>query len=282
MNNQEENKVLNRPTQDEARKKLPFVQRIKSSTNSIRASLLLISSGTFILGLLIWIFLRGLETPAYYVMGIGLLIFIIYAALGLKNLRNSLFGRKGKYGFNTTIIFLIVIAILIVGNISIFWATNKTDPSEWLRTDTTATKQFVLEDQVVKILENIKEPIKITAFFTKDTAFDNAALRNTEDLLIELKRRSTKFPLEYQIIDPEIDPTIANEYKINSFPALAIEGTESRRTETVIGLNPKQTSQVFTEQDIVTGLIIVNGISQKKIVFIKKFSIKNQILLSLV
>ena len=81
MNNQEENKVLNRPTQDEARKKLPFVQRIKSSTNSIRASLLLISSGTFILGLLIWIFLRGLETPAYYVMGIGLLIFIIYAAL---------------------------------------------------------------------------------------------------------------------------------------------------------------------------------------------------------
>ena len=268
MSNKEENKVLNRPTQDEAREKSSFIERIKSSTTSVKASLLLISSGTFILGLLIWIFLRGLETPAYYVMGIGVFIFIIYASLGLKDLRNSLFGRRGKYGFNTTIIFLIVIAILIVGNISIFWATNKTDPSEWLRTDTTATKQFVLEDQVVKILENIKEPIKITAFFTKDTAFDNAALRNTEDLLIELKRRSTKFPLEYQIIDPEIDPTIANEYKINSFPALAIEGTESRRTETVIGLNPKQTSQVFTEQDIVTGLIIVNGISQKKIVFI--------------
>ena len=268
MNNQEENKILNRPTQDEARQKIPFIQRIKASTYSIKSSLLLISSGTFILGLLIWIFLRGLETPAYYVMGIGVFIFIIYAILGLKDLRNSLFGRRGKYGFNTTIIFLIVIAILIVGNISIFWATNKTDPTQWLRTDTTATKQFVLEDQVVKILENIKEPIKITAFFTKDTAFDNAALRNTEDLLIELKRRSTKFPLEYQIIDPEIDPTIANEYKINSFPALAIEGIESRRTETVIGLNPKQTSQVFTEQDIVTGLIIVNGISQKKIIFI--------------
>ena len=133
MSNQEENKDLNRPTQDEARQKLPFLQRIKSSTNSIKASLLLISCGTFILGLLIWIFLRGLETPAYYVMGIGALIFIIYAALGLKDLRNSLFGRRGKYGFNTTIIFLIVIAILIVGNISIFWATNKTDPSEWCK-----------------------------------------------------------------------------------------------------------------------------------------------------
>ena len=81
MNNQEENKILNRPTQDEARQKIPFIQRIKASTYSIKSSLLLISSGTFILGLLIWIFLRGLETPAYYVMGIGVFIFIIYAIL---------------------------------------------------------------------------------------------------------------------------------------------------------------------------------------------------------
>jgi len=272
MSNPDENQLKLRPTQDEARKKLPLFETIKSSASSIKSSLLLISLGTFIIGLLIWIFLRGLEQPAYYVMGFSGVVFLIYLSISLKDVKSSIFGRRGRYGLNTTIIFLIIITILTLGNILIFWATNKTDPPQWLRTDTTATKQFLLEDQVVKILENIKEPIKITAFFTKDTAADSAALRNTEDLLIELKRRSTKHPLSYEIVDPELDPTIANEYKINRFPALAIEGTETRRTETVYGLNPKQTSQVFSEQDIVTGLIIVNQIAQKKIIFISGHS----------
>lgn len=272
MSNPDENQLKQRPTQDEARERLPLFESIKSSTSSIRSSLLLISLGTFIIGLLIWIFLRGLEQPAYYVMAFSSVIFLIYLSISLKDVKSSIFGRRGRYGLNTTIIFLIIITILTLGNILIFWATNKTDPPQWLRTDTTATKQFLLEDQVVKILENIKEPIKITGFFTKDTAADSAALRNTEDLLIELKRRSTKYPLSYEIVDPELDPTIANEYKINRFPALAIEGTDTRRTETIYGLNPKQTSQVFSEQDIVTGLIIVNQIAQKKIIFISGHS----------
>ena len=272
MSNPDENQLKQRPTQDEVRERLPLFESIKSSASSIKSSLLLISLGTFIIGLLIWIFLRGLEQPAYYVMAFSGVIFLIYLSISLKDVKSSIFGRRGRYGLNTTIIFLIIIVILILGNILIFWATNKTDPPQWLRTDTTATKQFLLEDQVVKILENIKEPIKITGFFTKDTAADSAALRNTEDLLIELKRRSTKYPLSYEIVDPELDPTIANEYKINRFPALAIEGTETRRTETVYGLNPKVTSRVFSEQDIVTGLIIVNQIAQKKIIFISGHS----------
>ena len=272
MSNPDENQHKQRPTQDEAREKLPLFETIKSSASSIKSSLLLISLGTFIIGLLIWIFLRGLEQPAYYVMAFSGVIFLIYLSISLKDVKSSIFGRRGRYGLNTTIIFLIIIVILTLGNILIFWATNKTDPPQWLRTDTTATKQFLLEDQVVKILENIKEPIKITGFFTKDTAADSAALRNTEDLLIELKRRSTKYPLSYEIVDPELDPTIANEYKINRFPALSIEGTETRRTETVYGLNPKVTSRVFSEQDIVTGLIIVNQIAQKKIIFISGHS----------
>ena len=272
MSNPDENQLKQRPTQDEVRERLPLFESIKSSASSIKSSLLLISLGTFIIGLLIWIFLRGLEQPAYYVMAFSGVIFLIYLSISLKDVKSSIFGRRGRYGLNTTIIFLIIIVILTLGNILIFWATNKTDPPQWLRTDTTATKQFLLEDQVVKILENIKEPIKITGFFTKDTAADSAALRNTEDLLIELKRRSTKYPLSYEIVDPELDPTIANEYKINRFPALAIEGTETRRTETVYGLNPKVTSRVFSEQDIVTGLIIVNQIAQKKIIFISGHS----------
>ena len=272
MSNPDENQLKQRPTQDEVRERLPLFESIKSSASSIKSSLLLISLGTFIIGLLIWIFLRGLEQPAYYVMAFSGVIFLIYLSISLKDVKSSIFGRRGRYVLNTTIIFLIIIVILTLGNILIFWATNKTDPPQWLRTDTTATKQFLLEDQVVKILENIKEPIKITGFFTKDTAADSAALRNTEDLLIELKRRSTKYPLSYEIVDPELDPTIANEYKINRFPALAIEGTETRRTETVYGLNPKVTSRVFSEQDIVTGLIIVNQIAQKKIIFISGHS----------
>ena len=78
MSNPDENQLKQRPTQDEVRERLPLFESIKSSASSIKSSLLLISLGTFIIGLLIWIFLRGLEQPAYYVMAFSGVIFLIY------------------------------------------------------------------------------------------------------------------------------------------------------------------------------------------------------------
>ena len=268
MSTHNDNSSQQRPTQDEAHERKTLLEIIKTSPRSIKPAILLTGVGSLIIGLLVWIFLRGIETPAFIVMGLGAVILLIYGIISLSEVRGVFFGRRGRYGLNTTIIFVVALTIAIIGNITVYLTITRTNPPNWMRIDTTATKQFLLEERVVNILNNMKEPIHITAFFTEDTTQDIAASRFTEDLLNELKRRSTTHDLTYEIIDPEINPNAAKDYRVNRFPALAIEGIDSRRTEVVFGLNPSDTNQVFTEQDIATGLIIVNQIAQKKIIFI--------------
>ena len=126
-----------------------------------------------------------IETPAFIVMGLGAVILLIYGIISLSEVRGVFFGRRGRYGLNTTIIFVVALTIAIIGNITVYLTITRTNPPNWMRIDTTATKQFLLEERVVNILNNMKEPIHITAFFTEDTTQDIAASRFTEDLLNE-------------------------------------------------------------------------------------------------
>ena len=268
MSTDQQNSPKSRPSPDSVREKTPFIESLKNNTKSIRQALALIGVGALIFGVLIWIFLRGLEGPAFIVAGVGIGLLIIDAFISLATVRQAVFGRRGRYGLNTAIVFIVFLSIAVAVNFTLSWATDRPNPEGWLRIDTTATKQFLLEEQVVNTLENLREPVKITAFFEIDSAAGAAAWRDTEDMLSEFRRRSGDFELTYVRVDPELNPNIATTLGVTQFPALAIEGVESRRTEIVLGENPKNGSNVFTEQQVVTGLLVINQIAQKKIVFI--------------
>ena len=268
MSTEQQNSPTSRPTPDSLRKKTPFLENLKRNTQSIRQALAFAGIGAIVVGVLIWIFLRGLEGPSYIVIGIGLAILIVDAIISLATVRQAVFGRRGRYGLNTAIVFIVFLTIAIIVNFSLHWAVDRPNPAAWLRVDTTATKQFLLEEQVVNTLENLKEPVKITAFFATNTAADAAAWRDTEDMLSEFRRRSGDFELTYELVDPEINPNVATGFGVTQFPALAIQGTESLRTEIVVGANPNETSGVFTEQQVVTGLLVINEIRQKKVLFV--------------
>ena len=268
MSTEQQNSPTSRPTPDSLRKKTPFLQNLKRNTQSIRQALAFAGIGAIVVGVLIWIFLRGLEGPSYIVIGIGLAILLVDAIISLATVRQAVFGRRGRYGLNTAIVFIVFLTIAIIVNFSLHWAVDRPNPAAWLRVDTTATKQFLLEEQVVNTLENLKEPVKITAFFATNTAADAAAWRDTEDMLSEFRRRSGDFELTYELVDPEINPNVATGFGVTQFPALAIQGSESLRTEIVVGANPNETSGVFTEQQVVTGLLVINEIRQKKVLFV--------------
>ena len=264
----EQNSPTSRPTPDSLRKKTPFLENLKRNTQSIRQALAFAGIGAIVVGVLIWIFLRGLEGPSYIVIGIGVAILLVDAIISLATVRQAVFGRRGRYGLNTAIVFIVFLTIAVIVNFTLHWAVDRPNPAAWLRVDTTATKQFLLEEQVVNTLENLKEPVKITAFFATNTAADAAAWRDTEDMLSEFRRRSGDFELTYELVDPEINPNVATGFGVTQFPALAIQGTESLRTEIVVGGNPVETSGVFTEQQVVTGLLVINEIRQKKVLFV--------------
>ena len=266
MSEELNNKV--RPKPETTSNKQSLLKFVTKDNKSLRQSLALIGVTTLLLGILIWVFLRGLERPALIISTIGLVILIIDGLISLATVRKAIFGRRGRYGLNTAIVFIFVLLIAIILNITLYVSSNKPNPAGWLRIDTTATKQFLLEEQVVNTLENIKEPIKITAFFERDTSAGAAAWRDTEDMLSEFKRRSSIFDLTYEVLDPELNPNDAISLGVSKFPALAVQGVESLRTEVVEGGNPSVGPNVFTEQDLVTAILIINQMKQKLVVFI--------------
>jgi hypothetical protein len=268
LSTEQQNRPDSRPSADSTREKTPILQSLKNNTRSIRQALALVGVGAVVFGVLIWIFLRGLEGPAFIVMGVGLVLLFIDAVISLATVRQAIFGRRGRYGLNTAIVFIVFLAIAIVVNFTLYWALDRPNPAGWLRVDTTATKQFLLEEQVVNTLENLKEPVKITAFLATDTAAGAAAWRDTDDMLSEFRRRSGQYDLTYERVDPELNPGAATALGVTQFPSLAIVGVESRRTEVIVGANPSTSANVFTEQQLVTGLLVINQIVQKKIIFI--------------
>ena len=253
----------------------PLRERIMASARSVRQALALAGTLVLILGVLTWIFLRDLETYSYIVMGIGLLVLLVDAAISFDAVRYAIFGRRGRYGLNTAIVLIAFLAIAVLVNFVIHWSLNRPDPAGFLRVDTTSTKQFIVSDQTLNTLSLLREPIEVIAFFRRNTPQRQAAWRVTEDLLSEFKRRSTEQRLTFRLVDPELEPNVAAEYGITQFPSLAIEATESRRTEVIPGLNPSQTTNVFTEQDIITGLLVVNQIKQKTVAFISGHAVRD-------
>ena len=268
MSTDQQNRPESRPSPDSVREKTSIFESLKNNTRSIRQALAVAGFGAVVFGVLIWIFLRGLEGPAFIVMGVGIGLLVIDAIISMATVRHALFGRRGRYGLNTAILFIVFLTIAVIVNFSLYLALDRPNPAGWLRIDTTATKQFLLEEQVVNTLQNMKEPVTITALFPTDTAADAAAWRDTEDMLSEFRRRSSAYPLTYELVDPDLNPNIATSLGVTQFPSLAIEGTESRRTEIVVGGDPSNGPNVFSEQQVVTGLLVINQIAQKKILFV--------------
>ena len=252
MSTEQQNSPENRPTADSIRKRNSVIKNIRENSRSIRQALAFAGVGAIVFGALIWIFLRGLEGPASILVRVGLTLLAVDGVISLATVRQAVFGRRGRYGFNTAIVFIAFLAIAVIVNFVLIQALDRPNPAGWLRIDTTATKQFLLEEQVVNTLENLKEPVKITAFFANDTAADAAAWRDTQDMLSEFRRRSSAHDLTFEVVDPDLNPNIATSLGVTEFPALAIEGVESRRTEVVVGRNPDDGPNVFTEQHVVT------------------------------
>ncbi|MCH7594711.1 MAG: Gldg family protein, partial [Chloroflexi bacterium] len=88
-----------------------------------------------------------------------------------------------------------------------------------------------------------------------------------QDLLSEFSRRATD-DFDFRLIDPVLQPNVAADYGVSQTPAIAIESTDSRRTDVVIGGNPRTGAAVFDEQGITTAMLVVNQIRQKQIFFI--------------
>ena len=169
-----------RPTVEEASSRSLLAQWQANAT-SVRQALALAGVGALILGGLVWVFLIDIRTAANVLLIAGAVILLVDIAISWRTVARAVFGRRGRYGFNTTMALIAFIALAVLVNWLLFWLAGRPDPQGWLRVDTTATKQFILADQGLKILEQLEDPVKVTAFFTLNSADEANAWRVTEE-----------------------------------------------------------------------------------------------------
>ena len=183
------------------------------------------------------------------VIVIGIVLVFLALVLSPRAIAIFLVGRQGRYGSNIVVLTIAFFIIVLLVNFLLY--RNPT------RVDVTATRIFTLSDQTVQILEGMDGLVRANAFFVPSDTRSAAAQQQAEDMLNEFTRRSNMF--SYRFVDPELQRSVAQQYGVDSFPAIVFEDLEEGTIQNV---------QSFTEQDFVTSILIVTGAEQKIVYYL--------------
>lgn len=188
-------------------------------------------------------FIQGKTDLASIIMLIsGFLITIIFIMLNSKDLLSLLLKRDVKYGANSLLMTIIFIAILVFVQIIVV--------DKKIQFDFTSEKIFTLSEQSTKVLNNLKNPIKVMAFTNKATEI------KINDILEIYRIKSKMF--SYEIIDPSTNPIKAKEYNIQVNNTLIFfngdkkekitEINEEKITNTLIKITREQKKKIYFTQ----------------------------------
>ena len=197
-----------------------------------------------IAGVVLFLTIDELSNFAISVLIIGLVLLFIALVLSPRAVAIFMAGRQGRYGTNVAIMTVAFFIILILINFLMFRSPS--------RLDVTATRIFSPAQQTLQVLDSLEGPIRANAFFSPTDADSTLTRQQAEDLLNEFARRSNNFT--YRFIDPELNRSIAVSYDVTDFPVIVFEDIDTGVHQGVFS---------FTQQDFVTGILVVSGTQQK-------------------
>jgi ABC-type uncharacterized transport system involved in gliding motility auxiliary subunit len=170
----------------------------------------------------------------------GLVCILLYTLGQWREIARLFAGRSARLGTISAASVLVVAGILA--------AINYISTREHKRWDLTASSQFTLSPQSIKVLQSLDAPLKLTAF-AKETD-----LGMYRDRLSEYQYVSKKVATDY--VDPDKKPAIARQMQIQAYGTVAIEYKD--RIERVTG---------NSEQDLTNGIIKAVTGKERKIYF---------------
>lgn len=217
----------------------------KSSSQSISLSRLSLIIG--ILGLLIlaggvgFNHLKDFKDLTELMRVLGSILLGIALAGYITARRQAIYGfsqsRQARFGSQAVILSLSFIGIVAL--------LNYLGMRHPLRLDLTENKSFTLSAQTSRILKNLKEPVKATAFYKVTNP-----MRQEMVNLLETYRDQAGGKLKIEFVDPERQPGIALRYGISTSDVIILERGNLRKT--VTGTQ---------EQDVTNALL---GVSREK------------------
>jgi ABC-type uncharacterized transport system involved in gliding motility auxiliary subunit len=167
----------------------------------------------------------------------GLVCTLLYMLSQWREIGQSFSGRQARFGTLAAASVLVVLGILI--------AINYLSTKYNKRWDLTAARQFSLSDQSKKVLQDLKEPVRIRVFARSED------FQRFRDRLDEYTYQSKQVAVEY--IDPEKRPGVAQQYGVTALGTVVFDYK---------GRNEKVTSD--SEQELTNGLIkVIQGRTPK-------------------
>jgi ABC-type uncharacterized transport system involved in gliding motility auxiliary subunit len=243
-----------RPPQETTGTLASAIQRAVPSTAKGIVSLVLSLGGVLglLLGGVVLLFFRELQGAGYTVLAVGGIMLLAGLMLSFAAVRQSVTGRRGRFSTNTIVMIMafLVLAVLV-------YAVGARNAVRW---DTTATKQFSLAPQTLSILEGLKGPVQATAFFVPGDAQQEPFRLSVEGLLDEFRHRSRN-RLSFRFVDPDVQPTLANRYRVTQYPSVVFEEVDSGRIY-------RLTAPLFQERDFASAILVITGVEQKNIYFL--------------
>ena len=203
-----------------------------------------IVSPLLILASLVYFYLKGEFEPFSIItliagVGVGILFFVRF----YDEIVQKITKRKIKYGANSIIITVVVIALVVIVYLVLVDHNKKFD--------LTGTKRFSLSDQTEKVLESLTGPVKVYAFFSK-----NQETAMVVDLLGQYHYIYKDF--DFEIIDPDLNPGRVEEMGVETYGEIIID--YGGKTEKVKSPN---------EEGFTNALIKLSQKEIKKVYFVK-------------
>jgi ABC-type uncharacterized transport system involved in gliding motility auxiliary subunit len=173
---------------------------------------------------------------------VGVALILAHLLLRWEDVVRRIGGRQIRYGTNTLILSLVVLAILGIGN----YLVN----SHTKRWDLTKAQRYSLSEQTQKIAEGLKEDVTITYFH------ETAQMPQAQDRLKQYQALSPK--LKVQFVDPFKEPAKAREFDISLVPTLVLQRGAKREKITK-----------DSEQDITNALVKVTRTETRTVCFLE-------------
>ena len=156
------------------------------------------------------------DTPMRIMLGGGVLLVGIAVAIDPSAVWGGLTTRNALYGGNTLTIAAIGLGILALINVL---AARRHE-----RWDLTASQQFSLSDETVKVLQRLDQPIQVTGFFS----IDDTRRQEFGDLLREYEIRSDG-RISHEFVDPVERPALAQQFGIREFGTTILQMGDRRQ-----------------------------------------------------
>ena len=177
---------------------------------------------------------------------IGVLFFLVSLYFERGGLKNFFSARSTKYGFNAVVMTLLMLALVVLAN----WVISR---QSW-KYDATKDKSFSLSSLTINALKNLKQPVKVIAFYTHGE--DDAGRNKMNTLLEEYDKHTDK--LEKSVVDPLRNLPLVRQYNIDRNGTTIIESGNQRTTITSTN-----------EEDITNAILKVSSSKQVVLYFLQ-------------